>query len=243
MILPIGTDVAPARGGWATGSLIAVCAVVLAWQKWFYVPDHNLPGLGGYWVASDFGLVPSALFGGYSSGAVPPWLSLVTHIFLHADLAHLIGNAVFLWVFGPGLEAAMGRVRFLLFYLLCGALAGIGQAFMDPTSNVPGIGASGAVSGVLGAFVLFYPRAKIVFLTHPAIHLGPMRGSCPLVLGLFFLVQWGYAFLNTWLGFYEGLGYWAHIGGFLAGMALACLFNPRSVALFRKGPPPPAGPA
>jgi membrane associated rhomboid family serine protease len=220
--------------------LIALWAVVLAWQTWFYSPDHNLPDLGVYWVASDFGLVPSALFGGDSSGPEWPWLRLVTYSFLHADLFHLIGNAVFLWIFGPGLEATMGRVRFLLFYILCGVIAGLGQACMDPSSMSPAIGASGAVSGVLGAFVLFYPRAKVVFLTHPAIHLGPIRGSCPLVLGLFFLVQWGYAFLNTWLGLYEGLGYWAHIGGFLAGMGLARLFYPRSIALFRKDSPPAA---
>lgn len=145
---------------------------------------------------------------------------LVTHQFIHADLLHLLGNMLFLWVFGNNIEDRLGRLRFLPFFLLCGVLAALGQALTDPTSAVPLIGASGAISGVLGAYILAYPRARVLAL----VTVIPVRLPAWIVLGVYIAFQFVYVSGQAQEGA-GGVAYWAHIVGFVAGMALLFPFQ------------------
>lgn len=150
------------------------------------------------------------------------WLALITSQFLHGDILHLVFNMLFLWVFGNNIEDRLGRVRFLPFYLLCGALAGVAQAVSDPDGAIPLIGASGAISGLLGAYLVLFPRVRIWTVVLPLFFL-PFRLPAWVWLGVYFALQ--FLFLGdaaTSGG--GGVAYLAHIGGFVAGAALIRAF-------------------
>src|SRR4051794_732607 len=143
--------------------------------------------IGEDWIAAGFGLVPAVLFGTEALPGglpfVPEPLTLLTSLFLHGSLFHLIGNMLFVWVFGDNVEDAMGHGRFLAFYLACGAAAGLAHAYANPESTRPLIGASGAVAGVVAAYLLLYPRVKLwgLFLGGISPQVPPMAPICPLV--------------------------------------------------------------
>ena len=144
---------------------------------------------------------------------------LVTHQFIHGSWLHLLGNMLFLWVFGNNIEDRLGRIRYLPFYLICGIMAALGQALTDPTSVVPLIGASGAISGVLGAYLLLFPRARVLSL----VTIFPLRLPAWLVLGVYIAFQFVYVSGQAQEG--EGsVAYWAHIVGFMAGLVLILPF-------------------
>tara|TARA_B100000686_G_scaffold328512_1_gene388579 strand:- start:61 stop:915 length:855 start_codon:yes stop_codon:yes gene_type:complete len=178
------------------------------------------------------GAIPAVIFQTkdiFADHAILPdsidFLSVITSQFLHAGWWHLIGNMLFLWVFGNNIEDAMGRWRFLIFYLLCGVGAALINAGIKPASEVPTIGASGAISGVLGAYLLLYPRAKVmVFALYMLIPLPAF-----IVLGLWIFMQ----IAN--LGGGGNIAWWAHIGGFAVGMVLVLPFKRRHVKLFGTG--------
>ncbi len=153
-------------------------------------------------------------------------LPYFTALFLHGGWFHLIGNMWFLWVFGDNVEDRLGRVRFLLFYLTCGVAASLLHVFFNLDSNIPTIGASGAIAGVLGAYVLLYPRAKVLTLIPIFILITTAWIPAYVFLGIWFLFQWWGA-QSSLFGGAGGVAYWAHVGGFLAGMALLLLFAPR----------------
>jgi len=150
---------------------------------------------------------------------------LVTSMFLHGSWMHLLGNMWFLWLFGNNVEDSMGRLRFVVFYLLCGLAAAMGQVITNPDSAIPMVGASGAISGVLGGYMLLFPRNKVRVLTGR----GVMAVPAVMMLGLWILIQ----FLNGFGAIAQtpetgGVAYVAHIGGFLAGMALVKLLARRT---------------
>lgn len=140
--------------------------------------------------------------------------TLVTHQFIHSDWLHLLGNMLFLWVFGNNVEDRLGRLRFLPFYLVCGLLAAVGQVFVDPGSASALIGASGAISGVLGAYFVLFPRARVLTL----ITIIPLRLPAWIVLGAYMAFQFLYVSGDS--GAEGGVAYWAHIVGFIAGAIL-----------------------
>lgn len=144
---------------------------------------------------------------------------LVTHQFIHAGWLHLLGNMLFLWVFGNNIEDRLGRLRFVPFFLLCGILAALGQAMTDPSSAVPLIGASGAISGVLGAYILLFPHARVLSL----VGIIPLKLPAWLVLGVYIAFQFVYVSGQAQEG-EGGVAYWAHIVGFIAGLALILPF-------------------
>jgi membrane associated rhomboid family serine protease len=152
-----------------------------------------------------------------------PFLSVLYAMFLHGSWLHLLGNMLFLWVFGNNVEDRIGRVRYLIFYLLCGYVATYGFAFADPNSSTTLIGASGAIAGVLGAYLLMFPRARVTSLI-PFLFFLPARFPAWLVLGSWFLLQWFYATGNS-VGSGAGVAYLAHVVGFIAGMVLIVLFG------------------
>jgi rhomboid family protein len=187
-------------------------------------------------VVRTYGLTPGALMGEISvPGALTPVLTLFSYQFLHADIMHLLGNMIFLWVFGDDIEECLGRLRFLGFYLGAGILGGLVYVWSDAHSSAPLIGASGAIAGVVIAYVMLRPCAKITVLTFGII---PMRISAYWVVGVFALLQ----FVNLESAAKSDVAYWCHIGGMVAGGTLFPLLRPAGVMLFEciRGPKVPA---
>ncbi|MFO1151558.1 MAG: rhomboid family intramembrane serine protease [Alsobacter sp.] len=223
MFLPL-YDIAPLRhvqAPWVTRGLLAANLLVflLGWTG--LVPG----GLQREAVVA--GLFPSVLFREAmlppELGAFPAPVTLVTSIFVHGGWLHLAGNMLFLQVFGDNVEDALGHWRFLLFYLLCGMAGGLAHAYAFPLSEQPLVGASGAVAGVIGAYLLLHPRALVWGL---ALNVIPLRIRAYWVLGLWGGVQlW-----HLVTGEQAGTAWWAHLGGFLAGIVLLFVLRRRATA-------------
>lgn len=159
---------------------------------------------------------------------VPERLTLLTYMFFHGDILHLAGNMLFLWVFGDNVEDAMGHFKFLLFYLACGVFGGLVHAWIDPTSDTPLIGASGAVAGVIAAYLVLHPRVRVWVLALKAI---PLRISAAFALGLWIVMQ----IVMVLVPQVGPVAWWAHIGGLIAGAVLVVFLRRPGVPLFDKG--------
>ena len=154
-----------------------------------------------------------------------PYLSVLYSMFLHGGWLHLLGNMLFLWVFGNNVEDAFGRFKYLLFYLFCGYVAAYGFAFGNAGSTTTLVGASGAIAGVLGAYLVMFPRARVMSLIPIAIILIPIRLPAWVVLGGWFLLQWLYS-NGAGVASGAGVAYLAHVFGFIAGAAVALAARP-----------------
>jgi len=176
-------------------------------------------------------LVPGHVTAYFSGGAPAGPLNLLpffTSMFLHGGWVHLIGNMWFLWIFGDNVEDRLGHVRYLVFYILCGLIGNVAHYALNPASALPALGASGAIAGVLGAYVLSYPGARILVLLPIFFFIQFVELPALVVLGFWFVLQ----FLNgaasvVASGEAGGVAWWAHIGGFLGGMLIFNLFRPR----------------
>ena len=224
-MIPLHDDNPTERTPAVTIACIATCVLIFFYQA-------SLPaGLGDMFVFQ-YGAIPAVLFGQSNLPetivAIPAYATLITSMFLHGSWMHLIGNMLYLWVFGNNIEDVMGHAKYLAFYLTCGILAALSHALTDLSSPVPMVGASGAISGVLGAYVLLFPRARVLVLI-PG--LGTTRVAAGVVLGIWFVMQLlsGGMSIGSKGG---GVAFVAHIGGFLAGMALIGLFKRRDVPFF-----------
>jgi membrane associated rhomboid family serine protease len=155
---------------------------------------------------------------------MPSWYTPVTSMFMHGGWFHLIGNMWFLWIFGNNVEDSMGHVRFIAFYLLCGLAAAALQTITDPASIVPMVGASGAIGGVMGAYVLLYPRVNVHMLLFLGFYATTIAVPAVFMLGYWFVLQLlsGWSSLGAEGG---GVAFWAHVGGFVAGAVLVLLFR------------------
>jgi membrane associated rhomboid family serine protease len=152
----------------------------------------------------------------------PDWITMITSMFMHGGWLHLIGNMWFLAIFGDNVEDAMGPVRFVLFYLICGFSAAAAQMMSDPSSVVPMVGASGAIGGVMGAYAVLYPRAPVHLLVFLGFYITRVVVPAVFMLGFWFLLQ-----VLSGMAAYSGTGgvaFWAHVGGFVAGIVLVRLF-------------------
>lgn len=147
--------------------------------------------------------------------------TLFTSMFLHGGFLHIGGNMLYLWIFGDNVEDAFGRRNFLIFYFLCGLVASLAHLFSDPSSTIPTIGASGAISGVLGAYLVLYPRARVLTAVMYFYFIRVIKIPALFFLGLWFVLQALSASLFLVAGAPSEIAYWAHLGGFLAGMAMA----------------------
>jgi membrane associated rhomboid family serine protease len=150
------------------------------------------------------------------------FITLITSLFLHGGWLHLGGNMLYLWVFGDNVEDKLGHIRFLVFYLLCGIAASALHIYLEPTSNVPTIGASGAISGVLGAYIILFPRARVLTLIPIFIFIQIVELPAYIILGFWFVLQFFNGILSigyTPVGM-GGVAWWAHIGGFISGLML-----------------------
>jgi rhomboid family protein len=198
-----------------------------------FIYQLSLGPVAGQRFVYQYGAIPAILFGHASLPpevmALPASMSLITSIFLHGGFLHLIGNMWFLWIFGDNVEEAMGHVRFVLFFLICGVIAAMSHALADPGSAAPMIGASGAISGVLGAYLLLYPRARVMVLVPFGFFFWRMYLPAAFMLGFWFLLQLVSGTASVGGG---GVAWFAHVGGFLAGMLLIGFFKHRSVRFF-----------
>ena len=212
-----------------TATLIVLCVGVFMWQA-------LLPEREAIAVSFSYGVIPAVLF---DYRQLPPHLAMIpaeatilTSMFLHADWLHLGGNMLYLWVFGDNIEDSMGHVRFIAFYLLCGVAAVLTHGLMDPQSTTPLIGASGAVSGVLGAYLLLHPRVRVIALVLPWL---PLPLPAYIVLGGWIVLQVVNAWVNGAVPATGGTAWWAHIGGFVAGALLIVPMRRKGLRLFDQG--------
>ncbi len=226
MIIPLHDDNPTSIQPYITVSIIVACAVIFLWQ-------FAMGPTGQQMIAYSLGVVPAVLFG-YRElppeiQVVPTSLTILSSMFLHGGWMHLIGNMLFLWIFGNNVEDSMGHVRFVVFYVICGAVAVFAHALPNSESTIPMIGASGAISGVLGAYLLLYPHARVLVLIPLGFFWPTVRLPAMWVLGFWFLLQLiSQAFSNP---NQPGVAFGAHIGGFVAGLALIPLFKHRNVRL------------
>jgi membrane associated rhomboid family serine protease len=253
--LPLYDDNPIQRTPVATYAVIAACFAVFLWQV-------SLGPRVGQAILFSLGVIPAVLFGYVrlptDLSLVPAPLSVLTSMFLHGGWMHLLGNMLYLWIFGNNVEDAMGRGRFLVFYLLCGAAAALAQSFADPLSRVPMIGASGAIGGVLGAYLMLHPRANVRMLVVILFFIRLINVPAAIVLGLWFALQFISGAMTPTESGEGGVAFWAHVGGFVAGVVLVPFFKRREVRLFdhphsrpfavmppsavtRRGSVPPAG--
>jgi membrane associated rhomboid family serine protease len=244
-----------------TAAILALCCIAFGWEL-------VLLAQGGDAALARFferrGLVPAELVatlqaGDYLSG---PTLDLLTHIFLHGSWLHLMGNMLFLWIFAVNVEDRLGRPTFAAFFLVGGIVAAAGHVLVDPTSEIPMIGASGAISAVLGAYLVLFPRARIQSLVFLVLFYELIAVPAIIVLGFWFLLQLmdGLVSLGLAGGTDAGIAFWAHVGGFVAGVAMAIPLRYRRggdapepvpgpsgglapVPTPDPGPPPPPSPA
>ena len=158
-------------------------------------------------------------------GPRPIWLTIFTSMFLHGGWLHILGNMLFLFIFGNNVEDRFGRLKFLLFYVFCGYVAAYGFAYGNPDSTTTLVGASGAIAGVLGAYLVMFPRARVMSIVPIAILWIPIRLPAWLVLGGWFLLQWLYS-SGSGVASGAGVAYLAHVYGFVAGVLVALLLRP-----------------
>lgn len=231
-MIPISDDNPGRTTPYVTWSIIGLCILAYLWEITLDTRADAALTL--------FGLTPdNFVHSGFVPGFnLPAWVTLFTSMFLHASVLHLAGNMLYLWIFGNNIEDAMGHVKFTLFYFVCGIAAGMTMVLMDPGSRTPIVGASGAISGVLGAYILLFPRSRVQVILPLGIIFRTFWVRAVWVIGVWFLLQLLTAALTSPAE--PGIAWWAHVGGFLTGLLLTPLLKTRDVPYF--GPIGPRGP-
>lgn len=225
MFLPIGDDNPHTKVPIVNYTLIGACVAVFLWQV--SLPDKAEEG-----AVYMFGLVAGYLTGSVRPtwDALPATVTIFTSMFLHGGWMHLIGNMGYLWIFGDNIEASLGSRRYLIFYLVCGVAAALAQVVVAPGSDIPMIGASGAISGVLGAYMMLHPKANIRVFVWWIIYISVWNIPAFVVLGFWI----GGQLLSSMAADPNepGVAFMAHIGGFVAGAILVFFFKRRDVKAF-----------
>jgi membrane associated rhomboid family serine protease len=221
--VPIYDDNPVRRTPVVTYALIGACVGAWLWQL----------TVGDELSAYQYGMVPAALFGYWPPGRqpVPPWATLFTSMFLHGGWMHLISNMLFLWIFGNNIEDLLGRFRYLLLYLASGVIAALIQGVSAVSSPIPMVGASGAVAGVLGAYLLTHPRANVHVFIWIVLFFTIIRVPAWVLLGFWFTMQVLSGLGST--ASEPGVAFWAHVGGFIAGGGLFLTLRPRGVEILQ----------
>jgi len=209
-----------------TIAFMAMCVLVFLWQV-----SHD--PRGQQVIVYSLGVIPAVLLEGAQLPPEIAWIApsatVFTSMFLHGGWMHLIGNMLYLWIFGNNVEDAMGHVRFVFFYLLCGVAAVFAQALPNTDSTIPMIGASGAISGILGAYLLLHPNSRVLVMVPLGIVMQSIRLNAKWVLGFWFAMQlFSSLTADPDKG---GVAFGAHIGGFIAGMALIPVFKYKKVPI------------
>lgn len=231
MVIPLHDDNPTTIRPVVTISLMIICVVVYLLHHLLLTDQYTVK------LIYALGVIPALLThqATAESATLPPELTVLTSMFVHGGFWHLAGNMLYLWIFGNNIEDAMGHVRFAIFYLLCGAAAVGAQVLPDPASEIPMVGASGAISGVLGAYMLLYPRARVLLglpLGFLIISIG--RYPAVWVLASWFVLQLIMGSFSALSETPGGVAFGAHIGGFVAGCLLVTVFRKRGVPLWRR---------
>jgi membrane associated rhomboid family serine protease len=224
MFIPIH-DQNPMRSikfAYVTYGLMAITALIFVYEMLLSPAAYDQ-------LTIDYGMIPIVVRNAYPAPVewLPDWGTLFTYVFLHADWLHLLSNMLFLWIFGDNIEDAMGHLKFLAFYFVCGALAALVYLAFNFNANGPLIGASGAVAGVMGAYIVLYPHARVIVLLQLALPI-PLPIPALWMLGLWIGLQVFYAFVGS----ADPVAWWAHVGGVVVGAALAPLLKRADVPLF-----------
>ena len=225
MFVPLhdGVPIRFVRAPYVTYVLIALCVGLHLTLALNASEEARLAIMAG------FGMIPSVLLGpdhlAPELPQLPAWATLVSNTLLHASFAHLVGNMLFLWVFGDNVEDAMGHWRFLAFFVLCGLAGSLAHAFVNPASQNPLIGASGSLSGVIAAYLMLHPQVRIWGLAFKWL---PLRIPALYALGTWILFQ----LVSALTSGEAEIGWWAHLGGLAAGAALTPLMIHRGIPLF-----------
>jgi len=220
----------PLRDSAKSKSFPAVNLAIIALNLFIYFKEVTVEPYRLNQIYYTFGLIPADVLNTVFTGAplTPVLDNFITAMFIHGGWVHVLGNMLFLWVFGDNIEDRLGRWRYLLFYLAAGAAASLTHIMFNPTSTIPVIGASGAVAGVLGAYMITFPRSRILALVPIFIVFTLMEIPAVIFIALWFVIQLfnGVASLG---GTANPVAWWAHVGGFLAGALLIKLIAPRRV--------------
>ena len=224
-MIPLKDDLPTRSAPAVTVALIAINVLVFLYQASLQIDGGGEGAAQAF--AMEFGLVPCRLTGACQmAGDLPsPLFTVFSSMFLHGSFFHIAGNMLYLWIFGNNVEDTLGHVRYLLFYLASGVAAAALQTVVDPHSRVPMIGASGAISGVLGAYLLLFPHAKVLTLVIFGFFWRLLSIPALVVLGFWMVVQLVNGLGS--LGAGGGVAWFAHIGGFIAGMGLVWVVRPR----------------
>jgi membrane associated rhomboid family serine protease len=213
-MIPIRDQIPTKRVPVVNYALIALNIIVFLLQ-WMGGADEEL--------VTQFALFPAQVTAGFDAGDAR---DIFTSMFMHAGLAHLLGNMLYLWIFGDNVEDSMGAFKFLSFYLIGGIVASLTHVLTNPDSQIPTVGASGAIAAVLGAYLVLYPQSRVLTIIPLGFFIRMTTVPAVIVLGLWFVLQLFSGFLSV--GATEdvgGVAFWAHVGGFVAGVVLARLFS------------------
>ena len=201
---------------------IAICIIVFVWQQ-------SLDELAARIAIFQFGFVPAIVLQGESLPSefslLPGWATIITSMFLHGGWLHLGGNIIYLWIFGDNVESILGHARYFSFYIFCGIGAALGQFFIEPTSTTPMVGASGAIAGVLGAYMIKFPKAKVHVFAVIIIFITTFIVPAQIVLGIWFIMQLSGGLNSLGINTTGGVAWFAHIGGFLVGVGSLKIFQ------------------
>jgi membrane associated rhomboid family serine protease len=214
-MIPLRDDIRSEKRPWVTWGLMAACVGVFAWQM---LSELNDPKAGDVLVRA-YGMIPSDIVRGRHL-----W-TLLTSMFMHAGFFHIIGNMLYLWIFGDNVEDAFGRWRYLLVYLFTGIAGSLLQIVISPHSSIPTIGASGAISGIMGAYFVLFPRARVLTVIPIFFFIRLIYLPAPLLLGFWILFQ-VVSGCSAAPG-NGGVAYFAHIGGFVSGLLIGLVMKNR----------------
>lgn len=220
-MFPVGdTEVRGSGPGFVTIGLIVVNVIVFLFEAMMSTPELEI-------FIRNFGVIPAQIVQGNQLG------TLLTSMFLHGGWLHLIGNMLFLWVFGDNIEAVLGKVMYLAFYLAGGLAASALHILVDPASTIPSVGASGAIAAVMGAYIVMFPRSQVKLLVLSRVGAGMTRVAALVFLGIWAVTQLfnGIASLGVETVQTGGVAFWAHIGGFVFGLLVGFLFRGRASRL------------
>ena len=212
-MIPIRDQIPTRRVPVVNYLLIAINIVVFILQ-WLSGPNQDS-------IVYQFALIPAQLTANLSLANIG---DIFTSMFMHAGLAHIGGNMLYLWIFGDNVEDSMGSGKYLLFYLVGGVVAALTQIFTNPGSQIPTVGASGAIAAVLGAYLVFYPQSKVLTIISLGYFMRLTAVPAIIVLGFWFILQFFNGVLSLGGPDVGGVAFWAHIGGFVAGVVLAKIF-------------------
>ena len=223
-MIPLKDDIPTLNKPIVRNYILAICVIV------FILQIMN-PGYRSGELFYSYGLIPSVLFGNQQLPenvyAIPAIVTIFTSMFMHGGFMHLAGNMLYLWIFADNIEDDLGKKNFFIFYILCGVGAAMAQVFADVNSQVPMIGASGAIGGVLGAYLINYPNSRVLVLIPFGFFSQIIKIKALYVLGFWFILQFINSSLSSSSG--GGVAYAAHIGGFITGIILILFFNKKKI--------------